>query len=492
MRKACGSFDFLEFKIIKTRRIEANEKTFNFQKPKRTVACTVSSSPKMVKCVAPGCKSGYDSNRDDDKKEGISLFRFPKDPGILQMWLRAIPRDQWEPSQNSRVCSRHFNDSDYVQASTDTNTSRKRKNPDGDLVLRRLKDDAVPSIFPNLPSYLTRAAPPARSEAATSLSRQAKVQERLKVQEDAFLAKDMISSLDQLREKRHELTVPKGTDFIDRGNAIIFLSFNDQLRPPTVQYHMHINDRLQVEMSAGGQSISRDNIKHLISGGIRVQTLSSVSNILSFLKATAERCKDDPREIVSQAAESLGKISLGSEELDRKLGFLCEQLGLVISTKNHRHYSPGLLASALLWKTTSTALYKHLLADSLLTLPSISHLQRLSKAFSAETGISASALSYLSLRIKDLSEKERIVTMMLDEIYSAKRVEYSGGKVYGLQEDGSTSKTVLAFMVKSVAGPFSDVVALFPVTSLDSSALDTMFKKVLPALTDLGFKVLVT
>ncbi len=96
-------------------------------------------------------------------------------------------------------------------------------------------------------------------------------------------------------------------------------------------------------MSARGQSISRDSIKHLITGGIRVQTLSPVSNILVFLKAIAERCKDIHGEIDSQAAESLGKISLGSEELDCKLGFLCEQLGLVISTKNHRHYSPASL-----------------------------------------------------------------------------------------------------------------------------------------------------
>ncbi len=68
--------------MIKTRRIEANEETFNFQKPKRTVTRTVSSSSKMAKC----CKFSYNSNKDDDMKEGIFLLRLPKDPGILPKW----------------------------------------------------------------------------------------------------------------------------------------------------------------------------------------------------------------------------------------------------------------------------------------------------------------------------------------------------------------------------------------------------------------------
>ena len=69
------------------------------------------------------------------------------------------------------------------------------------------------------PSYLTRDVPPARSEAATSSSRQAKVLECLRVQVDDFLAEEVISFLDQLREKRHKQTVPEGTNFIDRANT---------------------------------------------------------------------------------------------------------------------------------------------------------------------------------------------------------------------------------------------------------------------------------
>ena len=70
---------FLEIEIIKTIKMEENEERYSISKSqKRTVAHTVSSSCKMVKCVAPGWKSGYDSDRYNDKKEGIS--------GSLSAW----------------------------------------------------------------------------------------------------------------------------------------------------------------------------------------------------------------------------------------------------------------------------------------------------------------------------------------------------------------------------------------------------------------------
>ncbi len=46
----------------------------------------------VKKCVAPGCKSGYDSNREEDKRRNTTIFTFPKDPGLRDRWIRAIPR----------------------------------------------------------------------------------------------------------------------------------------------------------------------------------------------------------------------------------------------------------------------------------------------------------------------------------------------------------------------------------------------------------------
>ena len=39
--------------------------------------------------------------------------RFPQDQTLLKKWLIAIKRDKFKPTQYSRICKRHFNESDY-------------------------------------------------------------------------------------------------------------------------------------------------------------------------------------------------------------------------------------------------------------------------------------------------------------------------------------------------------------------------------------------
>mgnify|MGYP003307452681 CR=1 FL=1 len=51
------------------------------------------------------------------------------------------------------------------------------------------------------------------------------------------------------------------------------------------------------------------------------------------------------------------------------------------------------------------------------------------------------------------------VPLMLDEIYTAQRVEFSRGKFLGM-EDGQVTKTVLTFMSQSAAGILSMMMRL--------------------------------
>ena len=73
-------------------------------------------------------------------------------------WLRAIPRKNWMPNKNSVVCSLHFNDSDFVTDRADSNISRGINREK--LKKRTLMEDAVPSVFPGLPCYLSKDMPP--------------------------------------------------------------------------------------------------------------------------------------------------------------------------------------------------------------------------------------------------------------------------------------------------------------------------------------------
>ena len=55
-------------------------------------------------CCVVGCKS--DARK---KMEKVSYFRFPaKDKKKRDPWVKAVRRENWSPSNNSRVCSKHF------------------------------------------------------------------------------------------------------------------------------------------------------------------------------------------------------------------------------------------------------------------------------------------------------------------------------------------------------------------------------------------------
>lgn len=92
----------------------------------------------------PFCKS------DRKRKLGISFHEFPANADRRQAWLKAISRKDFVPndkSSSSVVCSLHFADSDYTLGSTK---------------LRRLKRDAVPSVFSGYPTYMLPQNPPKR------------------------------------------------------------------------------------------------------------------------------------------------------------------------------------------------------------------------------------------------------------------------------------------------------------------------------------------
>ncbi|KAH8036038.1 hypothetical protein HPB51_016342 [Rhipicephalus microplus] len=105
----------------------------------------------MPRCFVTGCNSGYDSQRSAEKRH---FFQAPRDSSRLQVWQHAIPRLDKQRTSSCVVCDLHFEDSDLVKEFV--------HNLNGDVIIPRdnwaLKDDAVPRLFPNCPSCLSKPA----------------------------------------------------------------------------------------------------------------------------------------------------------------------------------------------------------------------------------------------------------------------------------------------------------------------------------------------
>lgn len=65
---------------------------------------------------------------------------FPKDLERRKAWIDNMRIENWEPTTNERICSRHFEDKWFYKTDTQSKV--------------RLLNQAVPTIFPELPKYL--------------------------------------------------------------------------------------------------------------------------------------------------------------------------------------------------------------------------------------------------------------------------------------------------------------------------------------------------
>ncbi|CAH0722941.1 unnamed protein product, partial [Brenthis ino] len=88
-------------------------------------------------CVAYGCNS-HSSKKSQDNPN-VTFHRFPVDHNERKLWIKALRRDNWEPTKYSRLCSKHFAPECYIQGS-------KRKT---------LRTGAVPTKFEGFTYFKT-------------------------------------------------------------------------------------------------------------------------------------------------------------------------------------------------------------------------------------------------------------------------------------------------------------------------------------------------
>ena len=90
---------------------------------------------------------------DCNTKSGMrySLHLFPQSEELRKKWIRVVkrPRSNWDgPSSSSHLCSKHFEDHCFI---TDGVCCREVM---GVPTVKRLKPDAIPTIFPRSIDYL--------------------------------------------------------------------------------------------------------------------------------------------------------------------------------------------------------------------------------------------------------------------------------------------------------------------------------------------------
>ena len=192
---------------------------------------------------------------------------------------------------------------------------------------------------------------------------------------------------------------------------IIFYKLDVNADIPMLIYSVKVHSDLSINLHFENEKISYSHIS-----GIKeceTNTCTSLNTIFSYLESIPKRQVSDD-EFVD---EIIHKLEYSSFSENKKVGFLIEQLILLLKKPNARRYSPSMLAMTVLIQRISPACYKQLYNDGFLTLPSPGHLRRLCSSIDVDSmTLNESAIAYITARFKRLPEKDRFVSVLLDEV----------------------------------------------------------------------------
>ena len=417
------------------------------------------------------------------------MFQFPTDPALHSRWMSAIPRKDFTPNENHRVCEKHFNDHDFETTSTDSRESRRESRLSQILQKKRLKSTAIPSVFPECPKYFTKSPTVPRSSNSTADSRRSFENNRIENLIRESIEEDSFDSLDALRSKLSDSSshpLPTNIVKVDHQSCLIFMYVsvsNIELMAPVHKATVIVDESMSVRVFVLSSKLANSNFRHIFSGD-KVKTISQLCNVIAYTKNLSEKHLDNNSssqylELAASFLETFLDCESQSDdpefEMYHLVNFVIEQLRLCQVPKNARKYSCKTLALSFLWQITSASLYNKL--RDIFILPSMTTLRSLSRGSAVET--CSIDLEYLQRRSSFLDDREKIVTLMIDEVYTAQRVELSNGQFVGYTSDGIPAKTVLTFMIQSSCSKYKDVVCLIPVFRLNSDILYNEFMSVI-------------
>ena len=91
--------------------------------------------------------------------------------------------------------------------------------------------------------------------------------------------------------------------------------------------------------------------------------------------------------------------------------------------------------------------------------------------------LTQSTIAYLTARYNKLNEKDKLVPVLTDEVYTHQDLQYINGNFLGA-ENGELTKTLLCVMIKSIAGKYRDVLFMVPIVGINAEKLYSIWKNV--------------
>ena len=218
---------------------------------------------------------------------------------------------------------------------------------------------------------------------------------------------------------------------------------------------------------------------------------SKLDSLLSYLSSQAN--SPDPEMLSTECSSMLKKLAdayASDAKLQTKIKFIAEQVSL--TTQGHPRYSTDTLIWSSLLYNSSPSNYRFMRESNTLNLPHPKYLQKIiNKKVTLEPGLSQDQVNLMRERYRMITDREKLVNLLIDEIHVQPEVNYSGGVITGTSVNTDSEANALqVFMISSYFSSNKEVVAIYPVRSTTKDVLHDLTINVLKCLHNIGYKVL--
>ena len=148
---------------------------------------------------------------------------------------------------------------------------------------KRLRKDAIPSIWPNCPHYLSSPVTLRPTSSTTSEARQAKQDSIIEARIEEEQAKAAFHSLEEMDARDHSL--PDDIIKFIETEKILYLSIC-MAEKPNVRYCLKVYNTMEFEMWCTGNKLNTNSLKrnNLDNAGNYLKSSSQLQSILNLLK----------------------------------------------------------------------------------------------------------------------------------------------------------------------------------------------------------------
>lgn len=396
------------------------------------------------------------------------------------------------------MCEKHFLTSDFVTTSTyrDEKTGRVLEVP---LQLRRLKSGAIPSLFPNCPSYLSRP---------TTVVREGPEEKRLRLEGES-LQEAIRQSVEAHEEEKKKNNISTFEDLLTAltsfqtntfwtklvtHDKVLFLNFDSQ-EAPTVRFSVTVSADLIVKVFVGDVQLNKLGTLVLPVCLCDLREIDKVLTAVQSLAGNFSNSEERLQIVLKKTVETLDELASQSfphEWQVEVVKFVKQQVGILLSRTSR--YPADLLVFASLVFTISPHAYRFIRSTSKLKLPHPDTIRRVCGSYRVNPCSEqqdALFLSYAKRLAVGMDDHEKTVTLVMDEIHLQPYIDYKGGGLVGMATNSqNAAKTAYVFMIQSLLSSSKDVVHILPVAKIDAIQLHQFLRELINGLEATGFRVI--